>query len=288
MTSFSIRLLRLASPFAALVVATGTARADFTVLDDFNDGALDGWNLFLGSPAFGTITPVGGRMLIRSFGAIAPATCVRSLAASFNSSYGDPADLANGAFRFQFQAKNATTAGSLMIRDGADLGADGYAFTVDAAAQRISIRIADPEQCLFPPLVEAPFPVVVGADYQVEAVADGPNLSMKVWAVGASQPGSPQLTAVDDTFAEGGLFLSASLLGGVGGQIDGTFDNLLFKPLAPSVLGDLNGDQAVDGADLAMLLGEWGASCKDCPADLDGDGLIDAADLALLLGNWGS
>jgi len=52
---------------------------------------------------------------------------------------------------------------------------------------------------------------------------------------------------------------------------------------------DLSGDGAVGGADLAFLLGEWGA-CADpenCPADLTGDGNVDGADLASLLGLWG-
>jgi hypothetical protein len=48
--------------------------------------------------------------------------------------------------------------------------------------------------------------------------------------------------------------------------------------------GDLNGDGAVDAADLAILLGAWGTSG---PGDLDGDGVVDAADLAILLGAWG-
>ena len=44
----------------------------------------------------------------------------------------------------------------------------------------------------------------------------------------------------------------------------------------------------VDAADLAMLLGSWGACppAADCPADYDADGQVTAADLALLLGDW--
>ncbi len=39
-------------------------------------------------------------------------------------------------------------------------------------------------------------------------------------------------------------------------------------------------------ADLALLLGDWGA-CDGCPADFDHDGSVGPADLALLLGSWG-
>lgn len=49
------------------------------------------------------------------------------------------------------------------------------------------------------------------------------------------------------------------------------------------MLGDIDGNGAVDAADLAILLGAWGASG---PGDLDGDGMVGAPDLAILLGAW--
>ncbi len=51
-----------------------------------------------------------------------------------------------------------------------------------------------------------------------------------------------------------------------------------------AILGDLNGDGSVNGADLAILLGAWGTS--DPAADLDQNGGVDGADLAMLLGAW--
>ncbi|MFO0963531.1 MAG: choice-of-anchor tandem repeat NxxGxxAF-containing protein [Phycisphaerales bacterium] len=48
---------------------------------------------------------------------------------------------------------------------------------------------------------------------------------------------------------------------------------------------DLNGDQVVDGADLGLLLGNWGNSGV---GDIDGSGTVDGADLGLLLGGWGA
>ena len=51
---------------------------------------------------------------------------------------------------------------------------------------------------------------------------------------------------------------------------------------AAELTADLNGDGAVDAADLAILLGAWGSP----DADLDGNGTTDAADLAALLGAW--
>ncbi|MBL9119265.1 MAG: hypothetical protein JNL80_05040 [Phycisphaerae bacterium] len=49
---------------------------------------------------------------------------------------------------------------------------------------------------------------------------------------------------------------------------------------------DLNGDDVVGGADLAVLLGQWGGG-PSSQADLNGDGIVNAADLAIVLGAWG-
>lgn len=53
----------------------------------------------------------------------------------------------------------------------------------------------------------------------------------------------------------------------------------------PLIRGDLNGDGAVDGTDLAILLGAWG-SCAGCTADINDDGVVDGSDLAIVLGGW--
>ena len=52
------------------------------------------------------------------------------------------------------------------------------------------------------------------------------------------------------------------------------------------LIGDLNGDGSVGGADLAILLGLWGTS--DPVADLNGDLVVDGADLSVILGAWTS
>ena len=51
-------------------------------------------------------------------------------------------------------------------------------------------------------------------------------------------------------------------------------------------VGDLNGDELVDGFDLALLLGAW--SNDDPIGDIDGDGFVNGTDLTLLLGAWGA
>jgi len=52
---------------------------------------------------------------------------------------------------------------------------------------------------------------------------------------------------------------------------------------------DIDGDGAVNGIDLAIVLARWGGPAKDYPkADGDGNGIVDGADLALVLGAWGA
>jgi uncharacterized membrane protein len=53
---------------------------------------------------------------------------------------------------------------------------------------------------------------------------------------------------------------------------------------APPCTADISGDGAVDGADLGVLLSNWGQSGQ---GDLDGNGVIDGADLGSLLVAWG-
>ena len=56
---------------------------------------------------------------------------------------------------------------------------------------------------------------------------------------------------------------------------------------APAPTGnpaDLNGDGAVTGADLGLLLSNWGNAGQ---GDLNGDGSVNGADLGLLLSAWG-
>ncbi len=62
--------------------------------------------------------------------------------------------------------------------------------------------------------------------------------------------------------------------------------NQLCTPPCPGKCdGDLNADFAVDGADLGLLLSNWGlAGC----GDINLDGSIDGADLGLMLSAWGS
>ncbi len=62
-------------------------------------------------------------------------------------------------------------------------------------------------------------------------------------------------------------------------------DPVPFVVTASACASDLNADGQVDGADLAVLLGQWGASG---PGDVDASGAVDGSDLAQMLGAWGA
>jgi hypothetical protein len=47
---------------------------------------------------------------------------------------------------------------------------------------------------------------------------------------------------------------------------------------------DIDANGAVNGADLSILLGQWGLTGS---ADIDANGIVNGADLSILLGNWG-
>jgi hypothetical protein len=70
------------------------------------------------------------------------------------------------------------------------------------------------------------------------------------------------------------------------------FDNVkVFKPTASTQAGDFNGDGRVDGADLSLLLANWGSTVPPNPSGWTGDlptaTGIDADELSRLLANWG-
>ena len=54
--------------------------------------------------------------------------------------------------------------------------------------------------------------------------------------------------------------------------------------VAASCPADLNGDGEVSGADVGLLIANWGGSGA---GDLNGDGTVDGADFGLLIAAWG-
>lgn len=62
-------------------------------------------------------------------------------------------------------------------------------------------------------------------------------------------------------------------------------------PDACQCLADVDGNHAIDGADLGLLLSQWGPTQPTGPwfrCDLNADGRVDGADLGVLLSGWGA
>lgn len=69
-----------------------------------------------------------------------------------------------------------------------------------------------------------------------------------------------------------------------GNPYDGSYGSHQYGGLQ----ADLTGDGVVGGADLGILLSQWGpcSDCNACPADLTGDCNVSGADLGILLSEW--
>ena len=93
--------------------------------------------------------------------------------------------------------------------------------------------------------------------------------------------------SVDDSSAQGVAVAGTQLLIRVGSPVQEegdatiTISCLPFETPCPE---DLNSDDKVDGADIGLLLAQWGGSGS---ADFNDDGNVDGADIGLLLSAWG-
>ncbi len=52
-------------------------------------------------------------------------------------------------------------------------------------------------------------------------------------------------------------------------------------------LGDVDGSDTVDVADLLSVIDTWGPCDTPCPPDLDSDGLVGVTDVLMVLSDWG-
>ncbi len=132
--------------------------------------------------------------------------------------------------------------------------------------------------------------LVPGMEAQLELSAlEGPTL-FSYSLSGPFPPGEPAQQGVSEDLAlDPGVFtLHAQALAGnavdIGDPPLGA-ESALNLTVNVSVLGDVNGDEAVDVVDFLALLAAWGP-CDDCTADVDGDGTVGINDLLALLGNW--
>jgi hypothetical protein len=124
------------------------------------------------------------------------------------------------------------------------------------------------------PCVDSGLTLALGAD---EFDLDGDGNTIELWPLDIS--GAPR-------FSESIGTPNTGCGGGV--PIDrGAFELIDGLPGPEKYSGDLTGDGAVDGADLAILLGEWGATGPCIAGDVNSSGAVNGADLAILLSQFG-
>ena len=119
-----------------------------------------------------------------------------------------------------------------------------------------------------------------GVRYWVVVRSDEPGGFSPVWNFAAfwnSWNSIGLRTTTDEGWQAGGNGAALTLV------VEGT-------PGLPPANPDLNGDGAVNGEDLGMLLGAWGRCppASPCSADLDRNRTVDADDLGRLLAAWTS
>jgi len=162
--------------------------------------------------------------------------------------------------------------------DDVELGIDGSSLDLAdyavSAGSRITVRVVDNTQMV-----------------RNEAMRDALMTEVHEWIVEVPSCGADELVDCDGT---GACWPTAWLGDGYCDGIAQGYDvdfccyrndqgdcSLLECGLLPE---DLNGDGAVDGGDLAILLAGWGTSAAEL--DLDENGIVGGGDLAKLLGAW--
>jgi hypothetical protein len=121
------------------------------------------------------------------------------------------------------------------------------------------------------------------------AIAKGP---------GGASPGGGTVAGATGALTSTGLSTELTVTGirpSDAGQYSVVFTNacgsVTSAPAAVTVANncpaDLSGDGTVGGADLGLLLGQWGPAAAGTAADLNADGSVNGEDLGLLLGQWG-
>ena len=121
-----------------------------------------------------------------------------------------------------------------------------------------------------PPEIGAAVDVAAGSEH---AIALLPNGSVKCW--GGNQFGEG---AVPPNLTEGGRITSVAA---------GWYSSLAVHVPWTPCSGDLFTDRQVNGADLGILLSQWGPASFTTVSDINRDGVVNGADLGLLLANWG-
>lgn len=127
-------------------------------------------------------------------------------------------------------------------------------------------------------------PVLTWAFNGYEAFSDAPTREGRSFMVGVGGHPHGQFFAINHS---GEFDVTVVAWDRNGRYLDS--DPLTFRVHAapPACVGDFNGDDLVDTADLVSFLGSFGTGGHDLPQDLNADEIVDTADLVMFLGRFG-
>lgn len=254
-----------------------------TLIDNFDDGNLEGW-VFVDNTGSGN----GSASVVNGMAQMTtPAPVTGSLVLAYEDSFLTPT-YADGTLTCTLRCDSiGTTAGFFLRSDGVNSAYLVFLATdKDGHGSLIFNRLEDG---LITVAKQIPSNFAVGETWKLSAAAVGATIGLKAWPEGEPEPPDPQLIINDTTFSTGGFGLFTSRLVNPNNPLqtlNASFDNVFFRQACP---GDLNADKAVSLSDLGMLLANYGTSpVKLSEGDFDGDNDVDISDLGYLLSWYGS
>lgn len=207
-----LQSLRIVAATSILFTAS-LALGQSTLIDDFQDGNLQGWRLIDANVnshsnlGLGTFSASTGALEIK--GSEPTPEGQRGVLMTVWDESAAP-KYQDGLLRAKFTVQSNTLAW-LALRAN-ETGSDFYLFGADPSGITPSFffnRIADNRVADFS---EVPFNEAfkIGEEWNLEAGAVGSDLSMKVWRTGTAEPAAPQWTHVDDSLETGRFGVGAS------------------------------------------------------------------------------
>jgi hypothetical protein len=250
--------------------------ASTKLIDDFSDGSDDGWvHVDLLQP-FGlgqAVFDASSNAYELSSADIVPplpsgAGCTGAGAFWLPSVSGarDVERFSNGTVRATFTFNNDISNGLIGLRSDVET-VSLYDFAANNSVDTIYIDrlVSGLSVTGGAGLANAPFTMDPGQEYVVEATAVGPQLSMKVWAVGDEEPDDPQLSITDHALTSGSVSVASYYCEGFGGDLlSTTFDDITFTPGNSAFGADAAPAAAIPEPSgfLAMLIGLAGLGMR--------------------------
>ncbi len=241
---------------ALLLVPAGVASAQWTLIDDFNDGNDDGWTRLDGSAEEpwgpGTYDASSGAYHLLGGGEVPPG--YGGWMASIWDASSDPL-YSDGFLKAKIRTDDETALVILTLRYRS-IGTF-YAFGANAIANRFFLsKIADGREVVNERFF-ADEPFRAGEDWVIEAGAIGDQLSMKMWKFGEPEPLEPQWTYRDPSRLPSGRLGVVTWHWAIentpAGTVNVTYDDIYFHPPVP---GDFNSDRILDVEDIDLLTDE--------------------------------